>query len=62
MPFTLHMRIRWIVDAAMAYDNRAVTVLLSSPDRERYKEFLKLTGATKLYMPLWSDEEIETCR
>ncbi|GIL90065.1 hypothetical protein Vretimale_18118 [Volvox reticuliferus] len=52
----------WIVDMATPTRKPANTVLLSSPARERYKEFLKLRGATALYMPIWTDEEIEKCR
>ncbi|GIM15305.1 hypothetical protein Vretimale_18130 [Volvox reticuliferus] len=52
----------WIVDMATATERDANTVVLSSPARERYKEFLKLHGATALYMPIWTDEEIEKCR
>ncbi|GIM10191.1 hypothetical protein Vretimale_13944 [Volvox reticuliferus] len=52
----------WIVDMAVPTLEAANTVLLSSPARERYKEFLKLRGATALYMPIWTDEEIEKCR
>jgi hypothetical protein len=45
-----------------AVERNATTVLLASPDRERYKEFLKLLGATTLYMPVWTDDEILKCR
>jgi hypothetical protein len=47
---------------SQAVERKAHTVLISSPDRNRYSEFLKLLGTTKLYMPLWSDEEIAVCR
>ena len=53
---------RWIVDMSTAVKRRAITVLLSSPDRQRYKEFVKLLGATTLFMPVWTDKEIHTCR
>ena len=45
-----------------ALERKAHTVLISSPDRSRYKQFLKLLGTTKLYMPIWSDVEIAVCR
>ena len=45
-----------------AVARKATTVLLSSPERNRYKEFLKLLKSTTLYMPLWTDDEIEACR
>lgn len=53
---------RWILDTSTAVERNAITVLLSSPDGQRYKEFAKLLGCTKLYMPVWTDEEIHTCR
>jgi hypothetical protein len=53
---------RWIVDMGTAFGRKATTVLLASPERERYKEFLKLLGATTLYMPVWTDDEIHKCR
>ena len=40
----------------------AVTVLLSSPKKDRYHEFLKLPRARKLYLDIWTDEEISTVR
>ncbi|GFR41476.1 hypothetical protein Agub_g2167, partial [Astrephomene gubernaculifera] len=52
----------WIVDSGTAVERPANTVLLSYPDRNRYKEFLKLLGATTLYMPVWTDDEIQECR
>ena len=56
------IRRRWIVDMSIAVERRAITVLLSSPDRPRFKEFVSLLGATRLYMPIWTDEEIHICR
>ena len=47
---------------SVAYERTATTVLLSSPNKKHYNEFLKLLGATKLYMNLWTDEEIHKCR
>ncbi|GIL61138.1 hypothetical protein Vafri_15549 [Volvox africanus] len=52
----------WIVDTGTALQRPASTVLLASPDRQRYKQFLKLQGMTTLYMPIWTDDEIEECR
>ncbi|GIL83624.1 hypothetical protein Vretifemale_12292 [Volvox reticuliferus] len=44
-------------------EHNANTVLLAtSADLQQYKGFLKLRGATALYMPLWTDDEIEKCR
>ena len=61
-PYGEFVNLRWIVDMSQAVERKAHTVLISSPDRNRYSEFLKLLGTTKLYMPLWSDEEIAVCR
>ncbi|GIL64892.1 hypothetical protein Vafri_18731 [Volvox africanus] len=52
----------WIVDMGKGAEVPACTVLLASPDQQRYKEFLKFPGSSKLYMPVWSNEEIEECR
>jgi len=55
----------WIIDqssAAPAYPYKAPTIVLSPPNRDRYKHFLKIPGSTKLYMKLWTGEEIEECR
>jgi hypothetical protein len=41
---------------------RAVTVLLSSPKKDRYNEFMKLVRARKLYLDVWEDEEISVVR
>ena len=53
---------RWIVDMSTAVYRNAVTVLLSSPKKDRYHEFLKLPRARKLYLDIWMDEEIRTVR
>ena len=45
-----------------AVDRPAVTVLLSSPKKDRYHEFMKLPGARKLYLDIWEDEEISMVR
>ncbi|GIM10155.1 hypothetical protein Vretimale_13912 [Volvox reticuliferus] len=45
----------------MATERAASTVLLSSLEQDQYK-FQKLRGATTLYMPVWTDDEIEKCR
>ncbi|GIL88105.1 hypothetical protein Vretimale_13969 [Volvox reticuliferus] len=52
----------WIIDMGTALERGANTVLLASPDKARYKEFLKLQGANPLYMPIWTNDEIEKCR
>ncbi|GIL61068.1 hypothetical protein Vafri_15463 [Volvox africanus] len=52
----------WIVDTGTAFRRPASTVLLASPDRQRYKEFLKFQGTTTLFMPIWTDDEIKECR
>lgn len=62
MPATSYALTRWIVDEGDAHDSRAVTILLSAPDGDRCRRFAKQRGATTLFMPLWSDEEIESCR
>ena len=51
-----------MVDTSTAVYRRAVTVLLSSPNKERYHEFTKLPGAKTLYLDTWEDEEISTVR
>ncbi|PNH01411.1 hypothetical protein TSOC_012713 [Tetrabaena socialis] len=47
---------------SLAYERRAITVVLASPNRDHYKEFLKLPGATKLYMSYWTEDEVMKCR
>ena len=39
-----------------------MTVLLSSPKKDRYHEFLKLPGSQQLFLDVWTDEEISTVR
>ncbi|GLI68649.1 hypothetical protein VaNZ11_013123, partial [Volvox africanus] len=51
----------WIVDMATAVQRDASTVLLACLDEQRYSEFLKLPGTTTLYMPIWTDDDIEEC-
>ena len=45
-----------------AVERRAVTVLLSSPKKDRYNEFIKLIGAEILYLDVWEDQEISAVR
>ncbi|GLI68559.1 hypothetical protein VaNZ11_013022 [Volvox africanus] len=52
----------WIVDMATAVRRPGSTVLLATLDKQRYNDFVKLSGATTLYMPIWTDDEIEECR
>ncbi|GIL53880.1 hypothetical protein Vafri_9398 [Volvox africanus] len=52
----------WIVDTDIPVERAASTVLLASPDQKRYKEFVNFRGATTLYMPVWTDDEMEKCR
>ncbi|KXZ51037.1 hypothetical protein GPECTOR_14g276 [Gonium pectorale] len=51
----------WIVDTGEVLERRANTVLLAPPDRKQYHEFLKLHRSVKLYMPVWTDDEIADC-
>ncbi|GIL53778.1 hypothetical protein Vafri_9363 [Volvox africanus] len=51
-----------IVDTGTATKRAANTVMLSFPDRELYKEFLKFPGTKTLYMPFWTRSEIHKCR
>jgi hypothetical protein len=41
---------------------QAKTVLFCSPDKQNYKDFVKLVGSTIRYLPVWTWEEIESCR
>jgi hypothetical protein len=50
----------FLVDAVKPHIGNARTVLFVSPNRELYKEFEKEYGL-RLYMPIWSWEEIELC-
>ncbi|GIL67898.1 hypothetical protein Vafri_21113 [Volvox africanus] len=54
----------WILDMddPVIDDRDANIVLLSSPDLKRYNKFVKLPSSTTLYMPIWTDDEIEKCR
>ncbi|KAJ1547754.1 hypothetical protein HK096_000228 [Nowakowskiella sp. JEL0078] len=51
----------YIVDANRPAFTQAKTVLLSSPRREVWYEFNK-TACTLRYMPVWSYQEIDSCR
>jgi hypothetical protein len=55
----------YLVDEAAApgpVHKPARTILFSSPNRENYKNFLDAVAATLRYLPVWSWEEIDTCR
>lgn len=52
----------YICDAKEPSEVHAKTILVSSLRKQHYKEFDKYTGTTIRYMPVWSWEEIETCR
>lgn len=50
----------YLIDTDKPSQWRARTVMVSSPCKEHYKEFVKL-GAQKLYMPIWTYDEIRMC-
>ena len=55
----------YLVDEAVppgATEVEARTLVFSSPKRENYKDTLKATASTILYLPVWSWDEIESCR
>lgn len=41
---------------------QAKTVLFCSPDKRNYKDFLKIVGTTIRYLPVWTWDEIDSCR
>ena len=55
----------YLVDEAIfpgATEVEARTLVFSSPKRENYRFTLKSTASTMRFLPVWSWEEIETCR
>jgi len=55
----------YLVDEAVfpgAVEVEARTLVFSSPKRENYRFTLKSTASTIRFLPVWSWEEIETCR
>jgi hypothetical protein len=55
----------YLVDEAAApgpLHKPARTIVFSSPNRDNYKNFLDAVAATLRYLPVWSWEEIDTCR
>ena len=55
----------YLVDEAAApgpVHKPARTIVFSSPNRDNYKNFLDAVAATLRYLPVWSWEEIDTCR
>ena len=55
----------YLVDEAVppgAVEVEARTLVFSSPKRENYKDTLKATASTIRYLPVWSWDEIESCR
>ncbi|RIA84995.1 hypothetical protein C1645_831457 [Glomus cerebriforme] len=51
----------YIVDGSKPMNFTAKTILISSPQKNNYKEFAKI-GTTFQYMSVWSWEETDTCR
>lgn len=43
-------------------DFKAKTVLFCSPDKRNYRDFVKLVGSTIRYLPVWTWDEIDSCR
>ena len=41
---------------------KAVTILVTSPRRDNYREFSKYERVETFYMPVWNLEEISFCR
>ncbi|GFR52076.1 hypothetical protein Agub_g14599 [Astrephomene gubernaculifera] len=52
----------WIVDTGPALYRPANTIFIASLDQNRCKGFQKFLGSTTLYMPVWSDDEMQQCR
>ncbi|RHZ89298.1 hypothetical protein Glove_16g200 [Diversispora epigaea] len=52
----------YIIDATEPEKVEAKTILVCSPRKDHYRNFDKYVGAKIRYMPIWSREEIETCR
>ncbi|RHZ55278.1 hypothetical protein Glove_417g36 [Diversispora epigaea] len=59
----IHCQDVWyIVDATEPEKVKAKTILICSLRLDHYRNFDKYVGTTIRYMPIWSLEEIETCR
>lgn len=55
--------LNWLlIDAQVPPVTLARTILLTSPERERFKEFLNLGYVRMVYMPLWDGEELMALR
>jgi hypothetical protein len=52
----------FITDSITPSPNRAVTLMVSSPDREKYKEFQKFPQTLSLTAPTWSWGELRAWR
>ncbi|PLW49689.1 hypothetical protein PCASD_02275 [Puccinia coronata f. sp. avenae] len=52
----------YIVDGRAPQQCQAWTLLVTSPQRKHYKDILKESSSSLLYMPPWSYEELEFCK
>ncbi|PLW37705.1 hypothetical protein PCANC_17147 [Puccinia coronata f. sp. avenae] len=52
----------YIVDGRAPQQCQAWTLLVTSPQRTHYKDILKESSSSLLYMPPWSYEELEFCK
>lgn len=52
----------YLVDTDQPLEVAAKTMLVSSPYSSYYKDFLNTDKATMRYMPVWTQDEIESCR
>ncbi|RHZ47946.1 hypothetical protein Glove_564g54 [Diversispora epigaea] len=52
----------YIVDGKIPVKVEAKTILVCSPKKDYYRNFDKYIGTTIRFMPVWSWNEIETCR
>jgi len=51
-----------LVDGKEPKGYAAITVLATSPLKDIYRDFSKLINSDIMWMPVWSDSEIESCR
>ena len=52
----------YLVDGKEPAFQEAKTLLVSSPNPKNYKEFHKLNTVKRLFMPIWTWEEIQECK
>ncbi|EGG16196.1 hypothetical protein DFA_09224 [Cavenderia fasciculata] len=52
----------YLVDSLDVSNHAAKTIVVSSPDPSKYKEFLKDADSTRRYLPPWKKRELDTVR